>query len=369
MANRAQVRRLKQGVKAWNAWRVGREVQPNLIGAKFSNLDLRKVNFHNTKLSHAILKGSNLAGAKLSFARLDGANLDGVDLSGADLNFAELQGASLIEANMQNANLGHAICSEANFTHGNFFKCHLNHVNFNGANLTAADLAWANFQDAYLGEANFTRSTWFRSLISDSDLSNAIGLETCVHEGPSSIDFQTLHRSGMLPLTFLRGIGLPDAFIEYLPSIIGSAIQHYSSFISYSSKDQSFSNRLYVDLQGVGVRCWFAPHDMPIGGKIFDEIDAAIRLRDKVMLILSEHSIASDWVEDEVTKAFEEERKRGQTVLFPIRLDDAVMDTNEAWAAKLRARHIGDFRRWKEHDEYQKSFARVLRDLTVKKGG
>src|ERR1044072_465471 len=92
MANRAQVRRLKQGVKAWNAWRVGREVQPNLIGAKFSNLDLRKLNFHNTKLSHAILKGSNLAGAKLSFARLDGANLDGVDLSGADLNFAELQG-------------------------------------------------------------------------------------------------------------------------------------------------------------------------------------------------------------------------------------------------------------------------------------
>ena len=106
---------------------------------------------------------------------------------------------------------------------------------------------------------------------------------------------------------------------------------------------------------------------MPIGGKILDEINVAIRLRDKVLLILSEHSIKSGWVEDEVTKAFEEERKRGQTVLFPIRLDDAVMDTDEAWAAKLRARHIGDFRRWKEHDEYQKSFARVLRDLTVKK--
>jgi hypothetical protein len=35
--------------------------------------------------------------------------------------------------------------------------------------------------------------------------------------------------------------------------------------------------------------------------------------------------------------------------------------------SKLRARHIGDFTLWKEHDEYQKSFARVLRDLTVKK--
>jgi hypothetical protein len=42
------------------------------------------------------------------------------------------------------------------------------------------------------------------------------------------------------------------------------------------------------------------------------------------------------------------------------------MDTNEAWAAKLRAHNIGDFTRWKEHDAYQKSFERVLRDLASK---
>ena len=84
--------------------------------------------------------------------------------------------------------------------------------------------------------------------------------------------------------------------------------------------------------------------------KILDEIDVAIRLRDKVLLILSEHSIKSDWVEDEVTAGFEEERKRGQIVLFPVRLDEMVMKTDEAWAANLRARLIGDFRRWKDHD-------------------
>jgi hypothetical protein len=133
-----------------------------------------------------------------------------------------------------------------------------------------------------------------------------------------------------------------------------------------SGKDQDFAERIHADLQNNGVRCWFAPHNMPIGAKILDEIDIAIRLRDKVLFILSEHSINSDWVEDEVMKAFEEERKRGQTVLFPLRIDDAVMDTNEAWAAKLRAqRHIGDFRHWKDHDGYKKSFERVLRDLKL----
>jgi len=103
---------------------------------------------------------------------------------------------------------------------------------------------------------------------------------------------------------------------------------------------------------------------MPIGGKILEAIDEAIRLRDKVLLILSEHSIRSGWVEDEASKAFEEEQKRGQIVLFPLRIDDAVMDTGEAWATKLRARrHIGDFRNWKDHDGYKTSFERVLRDL------
>ena len=87
---------------------------------------------------------------------------------------------------------------------------------------------------------------------------------------------------------------------------------------------------LHADLQNKGVRCWFAPHDLPIGAKIRDRIDEAIRLRDKVLLILSEHSIDSDWVEDEVTTAFEEERKRKKIVLFPIRLDDSVMTMEDA---------------------------------------
>ena len=69
----------------------------------------------------------------------------------------------------------------------------------------------------------------------------------------------------------------------------------------------------------------------------------------------------------EVTKGFAEERQRGLTVLFPVRLDDAVFATNEAWGrSKLRDnRNIGDFRNWKDHDAYQKTLGRLLRDLRV----
>jgi len=143
-----------------------------------------------------------------------------------------------------------------------------------------------------------------------------------------------------LPLVFLRGCGLPDEYIEYLPSLLNQPIQFYSCFISHSTKDQLFVERLHADLQNKNVRCWFASHDLPIGAKTWDAIDEAIRVRDKVLLVLSQAAIDSDWVEDEVNKAYAEERDRKALVLFPVRIDDSVMTTNEPWARKLRDQRI-----------------------------
>lgn len=167
-----------------------------------------------------------------------------------------------------------------------------------------------------------------------------------------------------MPICFLRGCGLPDIIIDYLPSLRGEPLQFYSRFISYSSKDQTFADRLHADLQNAGVRCWFAPHDLPIGAKTWDAIDEAIRLRDKLLVILSDASIGSDWVEDEINKAYAEERHRKRPVLFPVRLDDVVMTTPEPWARKLRdQRNIGDFRNWRRVARYKQSLERLLRDL------
>jgi uncharacterized protein YjbI with pentapeptide repeats len=325
VANEEHVQRLKQGVKEWNAWRRQSVLMGvDLSGANLNDADLRGADLYGANLSDADLRGAILSRANLSHAHLFHANLSDADLSGADLIGANMGGAHLIGARLY------------------------------VANLSGANLIGANLRETNLGGTIF----------SDVDLTVVIGLETCEHREPSVIDYHTLQKSGRLPLSFLRGVGLPDRLIEYLPSLLEQAIQYYSCFISYSSKDQEFADRIHADLQNNAVRCWFAPHDMPIGGKILDEIHTAIRLRDKVLLILSKHSIKSDWVENEVTRAFAEERQRKQTILFPVRLDDAVTETTESWAVQLRdQRHIGDFRRWKDHDGYKRSFERVLRDL------
>jgi hypothetical protein len=142
--------------------------------------------------------------------------------------------------------------------------------------------------------------------------------------------------------------------------------QYHSCFISYSSQDSAFAEKLYSDLKAAGVTCWFAPEDLPIGAKTRPALDTAVLAQNKLLLILSQSSVASDWVEQEVETAFAKERQTGVLVLFPIRLDDAVFALQAGWAAHIkRTRNIGDFRNWLDEQAYQKVLQRILRDLKV----
>jgi hypothetical protein len=209
MADPKQLSILRSGVKEWNAW----------------------------KKQHASAARVDLSGADLSQANLTEANLGKADLTGAHLRQANLAGANLTDACLRGADL-------------------------RGAYLRGVHLAGAD-----LHRANLTGALVWDTVFGDTDLTSARGLESCGHGGPSIIDHRTLAKSAKLPVEFLRGVGLPDHLIEYLPSLLGEAIQFYECFISYSSRDHAFAERLHADLQNKGVRCWFAPHDLPWGAE------------------------------------------------------------------------------------------------------
>ena len=238
-------------------------------------------------------------------------------------------------------------------------------VNLSGATLVGADLSDAIFIEASLDRADLTGATMDATTFGASDLSAVIGLDAANHYGPSTVGIDTLYLSqGKIPEAFLRGCGVPEDFITYARSLTTKVIDFYSCFISYYSKDQEFAERLHTDLQAKGVRVWFAPHDMKIGARIRPTIDESIRVYDKLLLVLSAHSVSSQWVEQEVGTALRKERQSGGTVLFPVRLDDSVFEIGEGWPALVKdTRHVGDFTRWKDHDSYTKAFGRLLRDL------
>ncbi len=329
MANPEHLEILKQGVSVWNEWRK-HALHPDLIEAKLSRM--------------------NLSGMDLSYANLKYSNCSHTNFSKTNLSYADFSSSNLLGADFSNTDLYEANFSEANLSEANLF---------------CAKLSYTNLSETILKHTDFNNSIISRSIFININFSTAIGLDTIHHEGPSTIGLDTIYKSkGNIPEVFLRGCGLPDEFIDYIPSLTGKGIEYYSCFISYSHMDEEFAKRLHNDLQAKGVRCWFAPHDMKIGDKIRTTIDDSIRLHDKLLLILSEHSVESDWVEYEVEHALDLERERKKTSLFPVRIDEAIMESTTGWAGNVkRQRHIGDFTEWKQHDAYQSAFDRLLRDL------
>ena len=344
MPNYEHLARLKDGVPTWNEWRAENpDVVPDLSGA-----ELRGIN----------LIGANLGGANLFRSQLDDANLESANLHGSNLSDARL-----FEANLASSDLTEAIVDGTNL-----FGANLHAADLSGATLFGADFIEANLDMCNMGGAAIATTSF-----GGSDLSSVKGLETVKHVSPSIIGIDTIYLSkGRIPESFLRGVGIPDHFITFIKSLTTSPIEFYSCFISYSSKDQDFADRLYADLQNKGVRCWFAPHDIQGGRKLHEQIDEAIRLHDKLLLILSPHSMESEWVKTEIAKARRREVRDQRRVLFPIRL--APFETLRDWecfdadtgkdsAREIREYFIPDFSNWKNHDSYQEAFQRLISDL------
>jgi hypothetical protein len=166
-----------------------------------------------------------------------------VDLSG----WGSLAGLDLHEADLSRATIG---------------GVNLDGANLNMANLSETKIIMVNLSGASLYGANLSGARILRTILADADLTDAKGLESCVHAGPSSVGIDTIFKSGCtIPETFLRGCGVPEQFITCARSLVGQPIEFYSCFVSHSSHDQAFVERLYADLCANNLRCWYAPED------------------------------------------------------------------------------------------------------------
>lgn len=327
MANPDHVEVVKQGADAISSWR-----KKNPTGV---------LNLSGANLSGAHLSDANLSDAALTRAHLRDANLSGAALTGADLIFANLTRANLTGATLTSAALI-------------------------AANLTGATLSGADFQSTKFGDTTFA----------DVDLSGGVNLERSEANGPSTVGTDTILKSGgKIPDEFLRSCGVnpliqrllvgtnmtrTDAFYDW----IDLPIKLDTCFISYSTKDKPFVDRLRGFLNKSGVDYWYAPEHGESGRKLTEQIDRQITLRDRVILVCSAAALnESDWVQWEIEKTIAEEKRRNKTILFPIMLDDALLNWDHPRAVHIREILAGDFRKATRGKAFENRADRLLRAL------
>ena len=140
-------------------------------------------------------------------------------------------------------------------------------------------------------------------------------------------------------------------------------------FISYSWDDSKFVDKLYDHLTREGVSVWLDRHDM-VAGDIQKQVHRAIRSKDVVVLVLSESSIESDWVENELDMAREKEKEESRDVLCPVALDDSwekrvEMDSpNRALWRTLKDKLKLDFSKWKTR-AFGGQFGKLLKGMKI----
>ena len=428
MANAEQLSILKQGVQVWNGWRAKNIYVyadfngADLNGVDLSEADLRISHFRRANLFRADLSGTDLSGADLSDADLREANLSAADLTKANLNGANLGNAfakeanlnqaSLLAANLRNANFSHANLGEANLmvanlggtdlSGANLSKTNLTRAQLSGVNLRRADLSGARLTESHLTKSNLLEARFVGAdlvgtdfsgarvgitVFANIDLSQVKSLESVEHRGPSHISMDTFILSeGKIPEVFLRGCGLSDADIEYarlsnpdlgieeINKILRKihdvravqALQISPLFISYSHANNPFVDKIGTRLTQKGIRYWRDIHDMKTG-KVEKQVDRAIRQNLKVLLILSEQSMESHWVEHELAEIKTLEKEMGQLVLCPVALDDSWK--NGRWPKRIREQiveyNVFDFSAWKNNGRFEDMFHSLIDRLEL----
>ena len=206
------------------------------------------------------------------------------------------------------------------------------------------------------------------TVFANVDLSDAKGLDSVEHSWSEHCrDRYDLSLKGQDPRAFSAAAACPNTSSSNQPSLIGSMepIQFYSCFISYSSKNQAFAERLHADLQAKGVRTTgsterisrsatrSAPGSTKRSGSTTSSCLCSANSQSRA--IGSKEKLKPLW---------RGSGREKRIVLFPIRLDDSVMETPVAWASTYPAEsaHRG-LPEWENHGDYQNAFARLLRDL------
>jgi hypothetical protein len=93
-------------------------------------------------------------------------------------------------------------------------------------------------------------------------------------------------------------------------------------FLSHSSKDKDFVEKLANDLNKQGVRVWFDKWEIKVGDSIVEKINDGLSKNDYLAIILSPNSVNSNWVKKELNSSLMKQLSKKSVKVLPILYKD-----------------------------------------------
>lgn len=95
-----------------------------------------------------------------------------------------------------------------------------------------------------------------------------------------------------------------------------------SAFLCHSSADKAHARRLALELATRGVRPWLDEAEIRIGDSLIEKIEQGVVTTTCVVPILSKHSVASPWCQEELRMALATQIASGGKRVLPVLIDD-----------------------------------------------
>ncbi len=103
-----------------------------------------------------------------------------------------------------------------------------------------------------------------------------------------------------------------------------SELRWASVFLSHSSKDKPLVKAVATELTQRGIIPWLDTNELLAGDDLPWHLERAIKKQAGFVVFLSEASVKSDWVEDELATVLKVEKKKGEEIIIPIYLGNAL---------------------------------------------
>jgi uncharacterized protein YjbI with pentapeptide repeats len=372
----------------------------------FSRSDLSRQSISDCQFDAIVIAQSNFNESTLSnvtivLGRLHGSDFQSAVFTRCTFISSQFQGCDFFGATFKECLIAGCYFNESFFGATKFDNCTIMNSALDGSVMFAADFTATNLDGftfngveaatkkqiasmADSGVLPFTESSQQKNSVDSASLINTITMLQVRRQ--SNADLQTVrfgngeHYSDYAARRlstlasiedFLRQTTMLTDEIERFLHDYKKVADVPSVFISYSFRDTAFVEMLQKHIGALGILVWFAPQKMQGGNTIADQLHEGLREADILILVVSNHSLRSQWVFKEIKEFYRHAQADSRRKFYPIRIDDAPVDdfsvvderTGHDIANFLRSLSIRDFSHWQDPAKFSMSFDQIANDL------